>query len=56
MKVEAFLFNQTAYGGQIGRAWALGAGDRGFELWSSQTNDLKGDTCRYLAWCSALLE
>ena len=28
---------------------------RRFELWSSQTNDLKIDTCCYLAWCLALL-
>ena len=27
----------------------------GFEPWSSQNNDLKIYTCRYLAWCSALL-
>ena len=27
----------------------------GFEPGSTQTNDLKVDTCRSLAWCSALL-
>ena len=35
-------------------------GDRGsglhrFESWSSQTNDLKIDTCRFQARCSGLL-
>ena len=30
----------TGRGGQIGRALVLCAGDHGFKLWSSQTNDL----------------
>ena len=30
-------------------------GARGFETWSSQTKDLKLDTCRFLFWRPALL-
>ena len=31
------------------------SGTRRFETWSSQTKDFKIDTCRFLAWCSALI-
>ena len=30
-------------------------GPRIFESWSSQTNDFRSDTCRFLAWRSPLL-
>ena len=33
-----------------------GSEPHGFELWSTQTNDFKIDTCRFLARHSALLE
>ena len=35
--------------------WGDLDGPRGFNLWSSQTNDFKIGTCHFLAWCSALL-
>ena len=36
--------------------WEVGRfGTRGYKLWSSQTNDLKIDTCHFLARHSTLL-
>ena len=45
----------TGRGGRIGSTLPSRAGDHGFEPRSSQTNDLKIDTCRLLARCLALL-
>ena len=45
----------TGRSSRFGRAWASHVGDREFGSQSSQANDLKMYTCRFLAWCLALI-
>ena len=45
MKGLFIIIINTSLDGRISRA----------ETWSNQTKDFKIDTCRFIAWCSALL-